>query len=115
MGRMGALHSLWASRCLYLSTPLVEIRLLSDKTKVKSPIFPLTPVKVYEDAGASKKDITKDFKGVPLIYMWFNKITGKVYIGSSIDGSKRLAGYYQLSILKKKSIIYQSILKKWAC
>ena len=24
--------------------------------------------------------------------MWFNKITGKVYIGSSIDGSKRLAG-----------------------
>lgn len=43
--------------------------------------------------------------------MWFNKITGRVYIGSAIDGSKRLSNYYQPSILKKKSLIYQSILK----
>ena len=80
-------------------------------SKMKSPVYPHTPVKVYENVALSKKDISKNFKGVPLIYMWFNKITGKVYIGSSIDGSKRLSGYFQPSILKKKSIIYQSILK----
>jgi group I intron endonuclease len=43
--------------------------------------------------------------------MWFNKATGRVYIGSAIDGPKRLATYYQPSVLKKKSLIYQSILK----
>jgi group I intron endonuclease len=43
--------------------------------------------------------------------MWFNKITGKVYVGSSVNGSRRLSGYYQPSILKRKYIIYQSILK----
>ena len=43
--------------------------------------------------------------------MWFNKDTGRVYIGSGSNGSRRLSTYYQPSILKKKSLIYQSILK----
>lgn len=34
--------------------------------------------------------------------MWFNKITGKVYVGSYVNGSRRLSGYFQLSVLKKK-------------
>lgn len=66
---------------------------------------------MYTDASVSKSDITKDFKDVSIIYMWFNKITGRVYIGSAVNGSKRLATYYQPSILRKKSLIYQSILK----
>ena len=40
-----------------------------DNNTIKSPIFPHTPVKVYENAAISKKDIVKDFKEVPLIYM----------------------------------------------
>ena len=43
--------------------------------------------------------------------MWFNKITGKVYIGSAINGTKRLSTYYQSSILNKNSLIYNDILK----
>jgi len=39
--------------------------------------------------------------------MWFNKITGRVYIGSGVNGSK-LSTYFQPSILKKNSLIYQS-------
>ena len=77
----------------------------------KSPVYPCTPVKVYHDASVSKIDIYKDFKDVSIIYMWFNKITGKVYIGSGVNGSKRLGTYFQPSILKKNSLIYQSILK----
>jgi len=82
-----------------------------DNNDIKSPIYPHTPVKVYIDANVSKSDITKDFKDVSIIYMWFNKITGRIYIGSAVNGSKRLATYYQPSILRKKSLIYQSILK----
>lgn len=77
----------------------------------KSPVYPCTPVKVYYDASVSKFDIYKDFKDVSIIYMWFNKITGRVYIGSGLNGSKRLGTYFQPSILKKNSLIYKSILK----
>ena len=43
--------------------------------------------------------------------MWFNKITGKVYIGSAIDGQKRLSRYFMPSVLKTNSRIYKNILK----
>ena len=46
-----------------------------------------------------------DLKNQAVIYMWFNKITGKVYIGSAIDGKKRLYRYFP-SVLKTNSIIY---------
>ena len=68
----------------------------------KSPIYPHTPVKVYHDACVSKYDIYRDLKDVSVIYMWFNKITGRVYIGSALNGSKRLSTYFQPSILRKK-------------
>jgi group I intron endonuclease len=53
----------------------------------------------------------KDLLNKVIIYMWFNKITGKVYIGSSSNGSKRLSTYYQPTTLKKRSRIYKNILK----
>lgn len=83
----------------------------NSKSLAKSPVYPHTPVKVYQDASVSKSDINKDFKDVSIIYMWFNKITGRVYIGSAVNGSKRLGTYFQPSILRKNSLIYQSILK----
>lgn len=78
---------------------------------IKTPVYPNTPVKIYDDAQESKSDMLKDFKNKVIIYMWFNKITGKVYIGSSSNGSKRLSTYYQPTTLKKRSIIYQNITK----
>lgn len=78
---------------------------------VKSPVYPHTPVKVYLNASVSKSDIYKDLKDVSIIYMWFNKITGRVYIGSAVNGSRRLSTYFQPSIVRKNSLIYKSILK----
>ena len=62
----------------------------SDKCIIKTPVFPSTPVKVYHDAKKSKLDMLSDLK-TKLCNMWFNKITGKVYIGSAIEGKKRLS------------------------
>lgn len=42
--------------------------------------------------------------------MWFNKITGKVYIECGFNGSARLATYYKNSNLKK-SLMYKNIFK----
>jgi hypothetical protein len=77
----------------------------------QTPIYPHTPVKVYNNAKESKSDIVRDFKKKTVIYMWVNNITGKVYIGSGIDGSSRLSRYYLPSVLKSNSRIYKSILK----
>ena len=82
-----------------------------DNSTQKSPILPRTFVKVYPDANLLKSEILKDYKDKSIIYMWFNKTTGKVYIGSAVNGSKRLSAYYQPSVLKRKSLIYQNILK----
>ena len=66
---------------------------------------------MYHDASVSKSDIYKDLKDVSIIYMWFNQITGRVYIGSAVNVSKRLSTYFQPSILGKDGLIYKSILK----
>lgn len=83
----------------------------SDKCIIKTPVFPSTPVKVYHDANNSKLDMLSDLKNQAVIYMWFNKITGKVYIGSAIEGKKRLSRYFMPSVLKTNSRIYKNILK----
>jgi group I intron endonuclease len=66
---------------------------------------------VYNNAQESKLDMSRDFKNQTIIYMWFNKITGKVYIGSGVDGSLRLSRYFMASVLKANSRIYKNILK----
>lgn len=73
----------------------------------------LKPIKYYENAFLDKSDIIKDFKNNTIIYMWFNKITGEVYIGSSLKGNNRLNSYYWYLKLNstKKSKIYNSINK----
>lgn len=79
---------------------------------LKTPIYPNTPVKVYDNAKESKIDMARDFKNKTIIYMWFNKITGKVYIGSGLNGSSRLSRYFFPSVLKSSnSRIYKNILK----
>ena len=47
------------------------------------------------------------------VYRWTNKVNGKIYIGSSVDLSKRLRNYfniYYLSDLKDIMIIYKALL-----
>lgn len=66
---------------------------------------------MYDDAKNSELDMLSDLKNQAVIYMWFNKITGKVYIGSAIDGKKRLYRYFCPSVLKTNSRIYKNILK----
>ena len=40
----------------------------------------MNPVKIYKNALLSKSDMIKDFKNKTIIYLWFNKVTGKVYV-----------------------------------
>lgn len=62
-------------------------------------------VKIYEDAFLMKKSIIKDNKNKSGIYKWTNKLTNDIYIGQSINLSKRFIRYFNLSYLKNRGTL----------
>ena len=70
-------------------------------------------VKFYEDAYSMKKSIIKDNKNKSGIYKWTNKLTNDIYIGQSVDLSKRFIRYFNLSYLKNRGtlIISRALIK----
>nr|QJS52063.1 putative GIY-YIG endonuclease [Stigeoclonium helveticum] len=76
----------------------------------------LMPTKYYKVFKTLTKQefsqIRKEFKGIPLIYLWKNKETKHCYVGSSINFGKRLFGYTCVSnISRNNNIIYKAIEK----
>lgn len=61
----------------------------------------LVPIMIYSNAYDNKSIILSAHKGRAGIYMWMHKESGKFYIGSAVDLSKRLSKYYTLSELKR--------------
>lgn len=73
-------------------------------------------VRFYSDAGAQKELILKENRGKSGIYRWTNKETGKSYVGSAVDISKRFTTYYSQYMIKEvlirsKSLILSAIQK----
>lgn len=74
----------------------------------------IIPVKVYAKADVSKFYIISENKKKSGVYRWINLLTGKSYVGSSVNLRKRFYDYYNLSHLEKRknnSIIYSTLLK----
>jgi group I intron endonuclease len=73
--------------------------------------------KFYENAKIDRKQILEENKGKSGIYLWYNRINEKYYIGQSLNlgGVKmgRFSRYYRQSYLKEKgqSIIRAALLK----
>ena len=74
--------------------------LSNTKDKDESSEDQFIPAEIYEDAYSMQKAILKDNKSKSGIYKWTNKITNDMYIGQSIDLSKRFIKYFNLSYLK---------------
>jgi group I intron endonuclease len=73
----------------------------------------INQVKIYGDAYDMRKDILKENKGKSGIYMLTNKLTNGIYIGQSVDISKRFRNYFNLSYIKSKDsfIISRALIK----
>jgi Cytochrome C oxidase subunit II, transmembrane domain/GIY-YIG catalytic domain len=56
-------------------------------------------VQVYHDAYNRRKNILEENKGKSGIYMIANKLTNDIYIGQSVDISKRFRKYFNLSYI----------------
>jgi len=76
----------------------------------KLPILPKKPLEIYENSMIAKKIASKKYAGKAIIYIWFNKITGEYYVGSSY-GKTRLEDYFKLWYLNKGFIVCKSILE----
>jgi group I intron endonuclease len=61
----------------------------------------------------SKRDIYKQLKGKAGVYLFINNLTGKIYVGSSIVLSKRMAShfYHANSSKETKIILYRAMRK----
>jgi len=55
--------------------------------------------------------IRKDTKGFSGIYLWYNKINGKIYIGSGTDLYRRIKNYFQPVYQKRSYPIFNAINK----
>jgi group I intron endonuclease len=78
-----------------------------------SNISEINVAKTYEDAYTMRKYILKENKGKSGIYMLTNKLTKDIYIGQSIDLSKRFRKYFSPSYIKSKDslIISRALIK----
>lgn len=66
-----------------------------------SDLFCNLSIIIYTNAETDKSRILSDNKGLAGIYKFTHKESGKFYIGSAVDLSKRLMSYYSLSHLKR--------------
>jgi group I intron endonuclease len=76
----------------------------------------IIPVIIYTDVNRDKSLIYKENKNKSSIYRFNNLITGKSYLGSSINLGSRLSIYYSEKAMLAKvktrtSIIYSALLK----
>lgn len=68
---------------------------------------------MYTNAETDKSTILSDNKGKAGVYMWKHKESGKMYIGSAFNLSKRLSNYYSKTFISKtrgNSYIYNALL-----
>jgi hypothetical protein len=57
------------------------------------------PVKIYSDTEIDKSQLLSDNKGKAGIYQWTHKESGKRYVGSAFDISKRIYYYFNKKYL----------------
>lgn len=75
-----------------------------------TPNYLKDPVRTYNDPINDRARISSDNRGRTIIYQWFNKVTGQIYVGSAVNGSTRLLSYFSPSKLKEGLRVYLSLL-----
>jgi len=69
------------------------------------------PTYIFENFINNRDKIREKTKGLSGIYLWFNKVNGKCYIGSASDLYIRINNYFQPTYLKRAYTIVNAINK----
>lgn len=86
----------------------IDINLTSNKQSFKERLI-TKPVFIYNNLLECRNIIKKDLYNKSGIYMWYNNVNGKCYIGSGINLYKRISNYYQNYHLKRPYPIMNAI------
>jgi len=78
------------------------------------PTLPNPSVKVYNNADMQKKQILLENKEKSGVYRWTNIVSGKTYVGSSVNLSRRLFNYYNaVYLIRQDSMAINRALLKY--
>jgi group I intron endonuclease len=69
-------------------------------------LLSLIPIVTYPNADTDRSQILSDNKGKAGIYMWTHIESGKSYVGSAFDITKRLRAYYSIEYLERNKSMY---------
>lgn len=101
---------------LFLTFSFFDLTLLSffDATLLSYEfnLSAFVPIMIYHNADSDKLRILAENKGKCGIYMWTHNESGRIYIGSAADLSKRLKVYFNINFLNryKSMYIYKALL-----
>jgi GIY-YIG catalytic domain/NUMOD1 domain len=79
-------------------------------------LITIVPIRSYLNIDTQKRQICKDNRKKTGIYRWTNVVSGKSYVGSSLDLSIRFRDYFNINYLRREieknnSKIYRALLK----
>ena len=82
----------------------------SETSQKKQYFSTLNNTIIYHNALKSKQEIIQSNKNKCGIYKWVNKVSGKSYIGSSVNLNIRLSHYLSHNFLLKKTLTSKSAI-----
>lgn len=86
---------------IYILSCSFNVCLISNSVFIRNYSNKLEPLISYLNTDIKKEDILMENKNKTGVYRWTNVKSGKSYIGSAIDLSKRLKNYYNISYLER--------------
>jgi len=106
LGLQGISDFILDNQILLCAAPLVSLF----NGPLRQPVWLTTPVHIFNTADLAHGNLNM-FKGFSIIYQWVNLITGRVYVGSAVDGHSRLTQYFTPSVLKNGRKLERSLSK----
>ncbi len=94
---------------LFQSTLLSQIPFTLGGFSLEEPNILLSvfvPIMIYSNDNLNKLTILSDNKDKAAIYMWTHKESGKRYVGSAVNFSKRMNNYFKKGYLERNITMY---------
>lgn len=102
--------SIFSGQFCFFSTDIKNNKENKLDIQFKEWLIDNKPAKFYENSATSKNLIYTENCSKSGVYLWYNNINGKYYIGSSVNLKHRIYYYFSPAYLKKNKFLIQRAL-----